>query len=1046
MIRILHLALVLSIVSTPIFTQIGGAKNVGQTPPDSPTFQRFTEEDGLSQNTVTSVLQDSKGFLWVGTVNGLNRFDGYRFAVYKYDFQNPQSISNNYIVSIYETKAGQIWIGTNKGLNRYDSATDGFKSFKFDADDPNSLGDDETRTLYEDSGETFWIGTEKGLSKFNAATANFTNYDASILTSGGVRGIAEDKQGRFWVGTSSGLINFNRQTGRLVKHFKPEPKNSNSLSQPAIRKMIIDRAGIAWIATTDAGLNRFDPNTEQFTRYTADKNKPRSLNDNVVRSLCESKTGTLWVGTGAALNRYSRETDDFTVYKNDPANPRSLSEGDIPTIFEGDNDQLWVGTSIGGLNKFNQKTNRFLRFRHEAGNPNSLSDDYYIHSIWEDENKVLWIATQDGGLNKYDLETKRFEVIKTLGDPKASSTEIVSTIFQDREGNFWLGTPFQGLVLFDRKTELFKAYRYDKNDPHSLNGYLVYSVAEDRAGSLWVGTGRGLNRLDRSLDKFTRFPSGLNIQGSFNGESVQVIFEDSSGVLWVSTNRGLNKFDSATQSFTHYLPDPNNPKSISGADVNSIVEDKSGTLWFGTDAGLNRFDRQSETFSRFTETEGFPSNNISSILEDEPTGNLWVGTGKGLARFNPATKDIRTYDVNDGLTHSEFTPKSAFKNRNGEMYFGTIRGAVKFDPRNLNDSDFRPPIYLSEIRIFEQPAQIRQNITELKELNLSWRDNVVSFDFAALDFTDSKKLQYQWKLDGFDEKWINGGTRRTATYTNLPGGDYILKVRATNVDGIWTDEALNLKISVEPPFYRTFWFAALVGLIIGFVAWRAYRFRIDQLHAVSDAQKRFTQQLINSQEAERKRIAAELHDGLGQSLVIIKNRAMLGIGKRGDEARVAKELNTISESASQALDEVRDITNNLRPQLLDRLGLTKALNSMLKKVSGVIEVKSEIDSIDNLFSENEEISIYRIVQESVNNIVKHSKASDAGVRISRTGNRVSIEIEDNGTGFNAADAEEKRAGMGLIGMRERAQLLGGELTVDSRIGAGTKIRIVFPLK
>lgn len=1038
MIRILHLALLLTVASTPIFTQTGRTQGLAQNPLDSPVFQRFTDEDGLPLAGVSCLFQDSKGFLWVGTFIGLYRFDGYRFAAYRRDAEDPKSISEANITSIYETRSGQIWIGTSNGLNRYDRATDGFKTFKSDAADPSGLKDSYVRNIFEDSRGTLWIGTNSGgLSKYDEASLSFTTYHVPGGSS--VVSMVEDRQGGFWIATNDGLKKFDRETGAFTS-YRSDGQNPNSLSDNTVRSMIIDLAGMIWIVT-ERGLNKFDPLAQQSTSYIADQSNPRSLNDNSVRSVFETRSGVLWIGTSSGLNRYSKETDDFTVYKHDRSNPRSLSEGDVLAIFEDNNEQLWVGTT-GGLQKFNQKTSRFLRFRHDVNNPNSISKDEIL-SIFEDKDMILWIGTRGAGrrgeLNRYDTKKKLFEVVRSFEDA------LIYSIHQDRQGRLWFGVN-DGLIAFDRETGRLKKYKDDPNADDTSRDMLdltVISIYQDRAGNIFAGMiGGGMRIFNPATDKFDPFQHDPKNSGSLAENRVYAILEDKIGDLWIGTGDGLNRFDPRTHRFTRYENDANNPKSISASDVGVIHEDKNGILWFGTaTGGLNRFERETETFTHFKIRDGLPSDDVFEIMADEQ-GNLWLCTDRGLARFNIETGSVRTFNVNDGVPNNPFDNKTAFKNSSGEMYFGGQDGFVKFNPKDFTDSAFKPPIYLTDIRILEQSGMREQNVSELKELKLSWRDYVVSFDFAALDFTDPQKLQYQWKLDGFDPEWINGGTRRTATYTNLPGGDYILKVRATNVDGIWTDEALNLKISVEPPFYRTFWFAALVGLIIGFVAWRAYRFRIDQLHAVSDAQKRFTQQLINSQEAERKRIAAELHDGLGQSLVIIKNRALLGIGKRGDVERVVKELNSISESASQALDEVRDITNNLRPQLLDRLGLTKALNSMLKKVSGVIEVKSEIDSIDNLFSENEEISIYRIVQESVNNIVKHSNASEAVVRISRTGNRVSIEIEDNGTGFDAADAEEKRAGMGLIGMRERTQLLGGVLTVDSKIGAGTKIRIV----
>jgi len=597
------------------------------------------------------------------------------------------------------------------------------------------------------------------------------------------------------------------------------------------------------------------------------------------------------------------------------------------------------------------------------------------------------------------------------------------------------------LFFYEREIDRFTKFD-DPNHPAAFGKGFISKIYQDRDGFLWLGTkSQGLYKLDKRAQKLTHFQHYPNNPNSLSDNSIRAILEDSSGSLWLGTGGGLDQFDKRTEIFSHLKHEPGNHKTPSADKISAIYEDKNRTLWIGTSfGGLNRFDRQTGIFTYFTEREGLPDNQVYDIFADEQS-HLWLSTDKGLARLNQATNRFRNFDVNDGLTHNEFNHKAAFKSANGEMYFGGFNGFVRFNPQDFADSDFQPPIFLTDIRVLEQPLKTERNITELTALNLSWRDYVVSFEFAALDFTDPKKLQYQWRLEGFDTDWIHGGTRRTATYTNLSGGAYVLKVRATNVDGVWTEAALNLKINVTPPFYRTFWFLALVALAIGVLCWLVYRNRINQLRKISEAQTRFTQQLITSQEAERKRIAAELHDGLGQNLVIIKNRALLGLNKGDDQQRVARELGSISESASQALEEVREITNNLRPQLLDRLGLTKAIKALCKKVSGVIEIESEIDSIDNLFSEIEEISIYRIVQESLNNIIKHSNASDAIVTIKRDDRKVSITIEDNGQGFDVGNVKSSGGGLGLVGLTERAQLLGGELVIETKLGEGTKIHV-----
>lgn len=1016
------------------------ARPVSVGSPELARFQRLAAEDGLPISGVASLFQDSRGFIWVGSFIGLSRFDGYRFANYTSDQGDPRTISATSVSSIVEARSGKIWVGTTDGLNEYDEQTDGFKRYDFDPTNPNGLPDGYIRCIYEDSFGSLWVGTNVGgLSRFEQESQTFTTFHFPTVGSNMVGALSEDKQGNFWIGTGDGLYKFDRGTGTAERiDGVPDKQTSGTVSV-----ISVDPTGILWLGTS-SGLYSFDPVSGRSKAYRSVSNDSKSLTDDWVRTIHQTASGTMWVGTNKGLDRYIRETDDFVSYRHDPSDPYSLINGEILAVLEDANQQLWVG-GTSGLNKFNQKTTRFHSFQHDPDDENSVSANEIL-SIYEDRQNTLWIGTRAGGqhgkLNRFDLESGRFEVAAELGDV------LIFSSYEDRSGKLWFGA-YDAVYSLEPGAKKPERYQLLSDATSRGNGrplgLTTIGITEDDGGNILLATvGEGMLVLDRLTGKLTRFELKVVSRDRASNNRVYSIVEDRQRQLWVGTAEGLERVDATRQNHTVYRHDPGNPKTISANDIGTVFEDSTGILWIGTSSGgLNRFEPTSDSFIRFTRDEGLPSNDVFGIVEDDQR-NLWLATDRGLARFNIASESFRTYNVTDGVPNNPFDNKTLFRNQKGEIYFGGQNGFVQFDPREFTDSTMKPPVYLSDIRVLEQPLKTGLNFAFLKEIELSWRDYVVSFDFAALDFTDPRKLQYQWKLDGFDPDWINGGTRRTATYSNLPGGDYVLKVKATNVDGLWTDESVNLKIHVQPPFFRTVWFWALVALAVGFLILLAYRYRIGQLRSIGEAKTRFTQQLITSQEAERKRIAAELHDGLGQSLVIIKNRAMLGLNKRDDKERVVKELSDISDSASQALDEVREITNNLRPQLLDRLGLTKAIIAMLKKYAGVIDIKSDIDPIDGLFDENAEISIYRIVQESVNNTIKHSNASTAKVKIKRIESRIIVEIKDNGKGFDPQSLPTEQRSFGLTGLRERAQLLGGELVIDSHIGVGTKVSVTFP--
>lgn len=989
--------------------------------------------DGLAQNTVFCLKQDSKGFLWMGTWHGLSRFDGYQFVNFVKDFRDPNSISDNKINSIIETRSGEIWLGTRNGLDYYDQETNQFKAYYF-ANDDGELGDSYVQVVFEDHKGTLWVGTDKnGLNRFDRQTGKFHAYkndpsNDTSLSNNSVSGIVEDAGGFLWIATADGLNRFDPLTERFVRFGARD--DEKGLSNSNIRSLTLDSAGMIWLAT-QRGLNKLDPAISKFTKYLADTSSSGKLSSNNVFSVFQAKNGTIWVGTESGLDRLSPDGNVFENYKYDPGDIESLTEGFVYSITEDRSGQLWVGTSVGGLSKFNQRGTRFEKYRHVASDPSTIGDED-VYALLEDKQKGLWVGTVKG-LYYRSRPEGGFENFRGI-------REYTRALYETRDGVIWIGTTAR-LRSYDPRTGVVTDFQYDPNKPNEVGFMMIY---EDHDGKMWLAASNDeLCTFDRSTGKFQKFRNGPNRAGMTSVNKILAILQDRLGQMWIGTRGGVYQFDPATENFRAYKNNESDPDSISSSPVGAIYEDKSGTLWFGTSGGgLNRFDRNTEKFEHFTVREGMPIDNVYEILEDD-IGHLWLTTDRGLARFNVEKRQFRTFDVNDGLTYDEFNDKAAFKNSDGEIYVGGSNGFVKFDPRMMVDSVGTPPVYVTDIRILEQPLNNGQNVVQMKHLDLSWRDYVVSFDFTALDSTDPKKLQYQWKLEGFDPDWINGGTRRTATYSNLPGGDYVLKAKATNVDGVWGDEFVLLNIHVQPPFYLTGWFITLVVIAAAALIWLAYRYRISQMRAISEAQTKFTHQLITSQEAERKRIAAELHDGLGQSLVIIKNRAMLGLSKGDDKDRVVRELGSISESASQALDEVREITNDLRPQLLDRLGLTKAIGAMLKKYAGVIDVKSEIDAIDGLFAEGDEISIYRIIQESLNNVIKHSNASNAEVKVKHLEKRVRIEITDNGKGFDPQSLPAEKRSFGLTGLRERAQLLGGELVIDSQIGSGTKISVTF---
>lgn len=816
-------------------------------------FERISGEKGLPGSSVNSILQDSRGFLWVGTDDGLSRYDGYTFKVYRNDPENPYSLSYNDVTSIYEDASGTLWIGTEDGgLNRFDREMEQFGHYKHDPDNPHSLSHNSVSALYEDQSGTLWIGTYGGgLNQLDRKKERFVRYknnpdDPHSLSHDLVWTVYEDQSGALWIGTKDGLNVFDREHQRFIR-YKNDLTDPYSLCDNSVMAIYEDREDGFWIGTR-GGLAKFNRKTQQFLSYRHDPSDPYSLSNDSVLSIFEDQMGRLWIGTeGGGLNRFHQQTERFTHYKAGKNDPYGLPSNYISSIYEDRSGVFWVGSYGGGLLKSHRKTVKFLHYRHDPYNPDSLSHNA-VSSIYKDQTDGLWVGTFGGGLNKIDWKWKTGIVTHYQHDPKnphSLSHNSIWAICEDHLGDLWIGTEGGGLNKFDHKTEQFIHYRHDPSNPDSLSHDAVSAIYEDLSETLWIGTlGGGLNKFHRETEQFTRYGSDSANPYSLSEHAVSSIYEDRSGTLWVGTfGGGLNKFDRKTEQFTHYRNEPDVAESLSNNLVWSIYEDQSGILWVGTGGGLNKFDRVAETFTHYRKKDGLPNEIIYGILEDTH-GNLWISTNNGVARFDPRTAKIKTYHEGDGLQGNQFNPNAFHKSGRGEMFFGGINGFNAFYPETIQDNPHVPPIVFTDFQIFNQsvrpgeqyvlpakkehaklvqktrPSPLQRSITEITDLTLSYKERVFSFEFAALDFTIPEKNQYAYMMEGFDEDWIYSGTRRFAQYTDLPAGDYIFRVKGANNDGTWNEEGISLNITVTPPFWGTFWFRAfIIGLIVfGYIA------------------------------------------------------------------------------------------------------------------------------------------------------------------------------------------------------------------------------------
>src|SRR5271157_1003828 len=797
-------------------------------------FTHLTSSDGLSQDHVYVILQDHRGFMWFATEDGLNRYDGNAFVVYKNNPNDPGSLGANFIQDVLEDDHGYLWVAAFPGVNKFDPATERTTRYPHDPNNPNSPSGDSVESIARDSRGFLWFATsDGGLDKFDPVRETFTHYrnDSDGKFVGKIDRVIEDSHGEIWFVGERGLFHLNQQTGQIAH----PPGTMNGLSAGYLYE---DNVGSFWMLarTPIVGLVKYDRRKEQYTEYPVGSGAVEISHS---RLLDDGGNG-LWVPSSLGLYYFDLRTERFTYrFRHDETNPDSLSDNSVVQIYRDRAGLLWVGTEDGGVNILNFQQEQFGRFMHRPGDPNSLSPGR-VTAIYEDPGGVLWVGFFPRALDRLDRKTGR--ITHYIPDPENPNAlgkgSDLNSIYKDARGYLWLGGWGAGVDRLDERTGQFKHYRHNPGDPGSLISDNVLSVYGDRSGRLWVGHQGGVSLCDPETGRFTNFRLGPNTWES----SVSAIYQDRSGMLWLGTWDGvLSRFDDKTKTFVNYMPDSRDPHKLQGGYIGAIHEDRAGTLWVGTSVGVCRYNRQNETFTRYAESQDLPtlSNYITGLLEDA-TGRLWLGTKKGISRLDPQTGTFRHYDVSDGLAGNEFYSHCYQQGQNGEMLFCGSKGITAFFPENIRDNPNVPPVVITSFKIFNKPVPIgpesvlKKAIPYVDSLTLSYRDSVFSFEFAALSCANPRKNRYRYKLEGLEPGWNEvGSTQRLGTYTNLDPGSYVFRVQGSNSDGVWNEEGVSLPILITPPWWRTNWFRALCAAILLAALWAAYQFRVYQLQRES---------------------------------------------------------------------------------------------------------------------------------------------------------------------------------------------------------------------
>ncbi len=794
-------------------------------------FHHLTIEDGLSQNTVNAIAQDRTGYLWIGTQDGLNKYDGTGFVQYKTDPGNPDSLGENYVYCLAIDRHDVMWIGTRgRGLNRFDPKTGRFATFFYDPSNTDAVNDNFIFTLLADpDGTTLWVGTEQnGLNRFDTVRQTSTKFRheagrADSISGDRITALCRDASGSLWIGTrENGLNLFLEKEGRFLR-FSHDPADPSSLSDDCVNTIREDRRGNLWIGTRN-GLNRLDRGTRTFTVFRHDPANPSSLSHNRVTALHEDRSGRFWVGTEGGLNLFDRDRLTFSSWKEDAANRYSLSNNDIMNIFEDDNGTLWFGTFTGGLNKLLRP--KFTHIERDPAAPSSLPQNS-VWAICVDHEGMVWFGTESEGLCRWDRTTDTFTTFRNReDDPTSLSSNVVQAIFEDAQKTLWIGTD-SGLNRFDRQTGRFTRFLDDLRVLASPDCRDIMKITGDRAGNLWLATYGGVCRFvpgtgsDPATFSYLVPAAGKN---SLSHKRVRTVFQDSTGLFWFGTENGLNRYDAAAGRFDLFAHDPARPDSLSHNRVYSVFEDAQGTLWVCTKNGLNRFDRATGRCRLYSERDGLSNNTVYGVLADRQ-GALWMSTNNGLTRLDPATGQTRTFSVDDGLQSNEFNMGSFGQAPDGEMFFGGINGVNAFHPDRITYNTRPPPVVLTTFRKLDKVVMTARELADCPELHLSYRDNFFSFEFAALDFVAPARNRYAYKMEGFDADWIPCASRRYAAYTNLSGGRFVFRVKASNNDGVWNETGTAIALVIPPPPWKTWWayglyVTAVLGSFSAYVAWK----------------------------------------------------------------------------------------------------------------------------------------------------------------------------------------------------------------------------------
>jgi len=1039
-------------------------------------FSHITAEDGISTNGVTKIFQDSRGFIWFGTYNGLNRYDGYNFKIFLPEQENPTSISNHSISSIVEDKDGNLWVATIDGLNKYKRKTEEFIVYKNNPDDPNSISNNNVITLFIDREGTLWVGTLNGLNKYNKEKDNFTvikkvsdRLNPDSLNS--VVCIEEDSKGNLWLGTWNGLTCMTKD-GKVIKQIFAQPPDYKYFDYRIVSSLLIDNSNNLWIGLSNKGIAKYNLLNEKIKFYKSIKNNSSTLTDDHVNTIFKDRENNIWIGTKNGLNKYLPLSDNFVRILHDPNKTYSIIDNNILSLTQDNTGIIWIGTG-GGVSKTFFPKNNFHFISNNISNR--------LTSIFINKNNDIWLGSLDG---LYKLEKSGITHFQNNPNNSNSiSDNFIMSVYEDSDGYIWIGTNHSGLNRYDPKTKKFKLFTYDINDNTSISNNGITSICEDRHGNLWFSTWWGLNKYNKKTEKFYRYLHDNNNPNSLPYDLVWVVFEDSRGMIWVGTDGGgAGMLNPKTNKFINFTKSSLASLRISENRVFAIFESSDGIIWFGTSDGLSYYDYKTNKTKIYKTKDGLPGNIINGIIEDN-NGNIWITSDKGLAKFDRKTNTFYNYTKRNGLPAQEFSQNLTAKSKNGYLYFSCGGGLLYFNPDSIKEQYLNAPIVFTDLKIYNESVPIGKNnsilkesITEAKSITIPPGNDVITIEFALLDFYNVKKNRYSYKLEGFDMNWNDVGNRNFATYTNLPPGEYKFIVKAYNIDGIRDARQATLNIIILPAFYQTALFkflsaAALILMVALYINFRTRNVRkqnkileekiLERTKDLDETIKKLSNEIEERIKAEEKLkisllekeiLLKEIHHRVKNNLQVVSSLLFL------------QSINLKDENVINAFKESRDrikcmalIHEKLyRSENLSMISFEDYIKSLVdelkksfvrkdKNIITVIEAKDINLSLDTA------LSCGLIVNEVVTNSFKYAfpdsfvKDNDelkVEIKVNKIdSNKYLMIIRDNGVGLPKDFEIEKSDSLGMKLINSIVNQLNGNIEIKSE--KGTEFKIVI---